>query len=221
MALNTRSYDENSGSFDTIDNLLRIEWRSLHWRDSDVRISNFITQLCQRESRFTALIRSSAGFETWTPDYSACSLELLGSWFERYAKLEVIPPEERHDVIWLHESLSREIREDISQRERMTIRWRLDRCWQLIAVDAAAYFGECVRSGLPACTWRRCRKRRTDSYNGPWIEYTPSVHRGFDVFGRVPTALMQIAEHDRPTDGLAELSNLASQEYRLANRGDR
>jgi hypothetical protein len=131
-----------------------IPFREMSKQQLDAYVVWFHRVLPGRVAELTDAVRSTASYESWEPDASLESLEVLGRWFESQVETRTRTPEEIEEI-----------------RARLTFPIDIpghqltNRTFSL-AIDIGLYFSQVLLKNLPGTRWDQLRKDRRDADYG-------------------------------------------------------
>ncbi len=125
----------------------------------------FMLQIPIRLGVLEQVVRSTAGFEQWTPDFSEASLRTLGQWFIGQVEKRDVTPEEKAAAL----------SSPGNERLQIVPTYQLTNKSYSLAIDVAMYWGETLRRSLENVTWQQYIGGKTMSDYGHVILQAPGT----------------------------------------------
>ena len=151
-----------------------IPFREMSKKQLDAYLVWFHQVLPGRIAELAQAVRETASYESWEPDASRESLDVLGRWFESQVETRKKTAEEI-EAIRLRLTFPIDIPEDQLTNRTFSL-----------ATDIGLYFSQVVLKNLPGTRWDQSRKDRRD------VDYGQPVLVDFAFGPMNPVSLVEV-----------------------------
>ncbi len=120
------------------------DFPSLRKKDLDLYYSWFMASMDERITGLSTIVRSTVGFENWSPDYSPDSLKALGKWFQVQIETRRRTTDEINAIYDNSPDWFRAVDVEANELTNKTFS---------IAMDVGMYFGQVVIRSCTGARW--------------------------------------------------------------------